>query len=838
MASTALALLALALGQGAAPQPTLLSPRTPEELAAWTLSLGEEFAGAAGDLTYRDGGTLALTYDFSGGGAYVATYRKLDTPMPVGEIRFRAKKPAEARVALRVTDAEGQTFQKSVSTYQGVWQAFAADMTGWDVSWGGKGDGILHQPVTQIGLVIDHVGLREPKGELLLADVSVVPGEPGQVETAYEGAYLVTDFGPGSGWWPNGISSLDGRVWTADFARGEAAALDHSISLFGDPRELSLTVKGGAPGSILSLRLGSHFETFGRRLGVLDGGGQTFTVPAPPEGWEFWGGENDGRVYPPLRVVTVVWERGEAPAEASELTLTALRCTTALPRHRAALLHATCEGQAADDGTVDLVATCAVWNTLPEEVSATLSLTVRDWEGAVVAEESRPVTLAGGGARTVVPMTGRIAAGTNYAECEFRLAAEGLRPAPATACWVRPLADAGSPEPNPDSMWGMGVYLYRYGGDEGGLAQMDKAAAMAQAAGVKWTREEFQWNRMEPAKGQYDWTFYDKLVETAERHGISVYGLLAYWSGWTKPYSLEGIDDYCRWAGAVVSRYKGRVKHWEVWNEPNIFFWSGPKELYPTLLAKAYRAIKQADPEAVVLGCSTAGIDLGFIKRCIDAGSPFDAVTVHPYRPDLADQAFIEELRRTAEVAENRRVWITEMGWPTQLNGGTSERRQAELLARSYLCAGASGVCDNMGWYDFRSDGPDPFYNEHNFGVLRNDLAPKPAYRALAAVCGTFADGRPVQVEGLADGLMGLGSDSAMALWTTGTGGQLECTVAEGPVTVRNLMGEVVATGNTGERLSLSVSQAPLFAMGGALELGGKLTSPTGADAPPSVVRF
>ncbi|MGB1700168.1 MAG: family 1 glycosylhydrolase, partial [Nannocystaceae bacterium] len=76
--------------------------------------------------------------------------------------------------------------------------------------------------------------------------------------------------------------------------------------------------------------------------------------------------------------------------------------------------------------------------------------------------------------------------------------------------------------------------------------------------------------------GKYDFHYYDKVVETARRHGISVYGLLAYWSRWTKPYTEEGIDDFCRWARAVVRRYKGKVKHWEIYNEPNIFFWSGP----------------------------------------------------------------------------------------------------------------------------------------------------------------------------------------------------------------------------------------------------------------------
>src|SRR5690606_4070006 len=104
-----------------------------------------------------------------------------------------------------------------------------------------------------------------------------------------------------------------------------------------------------------------------------------------------------------------------------------------------------------------------------------------------------------------------------------------------------------------------------------------------------------------------------------------------------------------------------------------------------------------------------------------------------PYRGFLSERQFIRELREVREQVGGRQVWITEMGWSTQLDG-VSEREQAQLLARCYLAAIASGACQNVSWYDFRNDGSDPFYNEYNFGVLRNDLTPKPAYRALATV--------------------------------------------------------------------------------------------------------
>ena len=114
------------------------------------------------------------------------------------------------------------------------------------------------------------------------------------------------------------------------------------------------------------------------------------------------------------------------------------------------------------------------------------------------------------------------------------------------------------------------------------------------------------------------------------------------------------------------------IKQWEIWNEPNIFFWDGPKDLYAELLTRSYAAIKETDPQAQVLGLSTAGIDQKFISRMLELQAPFDILTIHPYRTHLNDLAFIEDLQeglRPGETARRQRrpVWLTEMGWSTQL---------------------------------------------------------------------------------------------------------------------------------------------------------------------------
>jgi hypothetical protein len=124
-----------------------------------------------------------------------------------------------------------------------------------------------------------------------------------------------------------------------------------------------------------------------------------------------------------------------------------------------------------------------------------------------------------------------------------------------------------------------------------------------------------------------------------------------------------------------------------------------------------------------------------------------------------------------------REVWITEMGWTTNVPHNTmsqdfqptTQRRQAELLARAYIDAVASGVAPNISWYDFRNDGVDPINFEHNLGVITRDFRIRPAYRAYATVT-RMLQGKRVEKP------LDLGSD-VIAYRFTGPGGKDPVTV-------------------------------------------------------------
>lgn len=67
----------------------------------------------------------------------------------------------------------------------------------------------------------------------------------------------------------------------------------------------------------------------------------------------------------------------------------------------------------------------------------------------------------------------------------------------------------------------------------------------------------------------------------------------------------------------------------------------------------------------------------------------------------------------------------------------TTEKRQAEMLPRTYLIALANGV-QRVFWYNFRAGEWKPDEREHHFGIVHADFSPKPAflaYKTLTSMC-------------------------------------------------------------------------------------------------------
>ncbi|QNI33541.1 beta-xylosidase [Alloacidobacterium dinghuense] len=153
-------------------------------------------------------------------------------------------------------------------------------------------------------------------------------------------------------------------------------------------------------------------------------------------------------------------------------------------------------------------------------------------------------------------------------------------------------------------------------------------------------KPELKWSSTnvytEDAQGNpvYSWTILDQIFDAyAAAHvrpmvelGFMPKALSSradpYHIPWpTKPGDVEGWSfppkDYARWgelvyqvAAHMAQRYGTDVVsswYWEVWNEPDIFYWHGTQEEYNKLYDFAAAGVKRAIPQARVGGPATTG---------------------------------------------------------------------------------------------------------------------------------------------------------------------------------------------------------------------------------------
>lgn len=617
----------------------------------------------------------------------------------------------------------------------------------------------------------------------------------------------VAEFTSLEGWQAEGGdgNSFSGNEWKFQFAGNNSSVAirptDRAILI--PPRQCRLRVAGSSQGHPLEIAFYTHFMTFHKTLSPVSGAGEHELVfDAPPgEGWRWEGGENDGKIHGPLRLAEIRLA-GNGTTNTGRLQMIRLTALGQVPANQLCSLTADMLGRPKDRAFRVTIRGLSRDNLYGE-----LNWVVRDWAKRELERGSKRVYLPILGGAAVLDIACKaLKAPLQFAEAEFEMRAEDQQPCRALAYWLNPPETKGDTQLRPESPFGMGVYLCRYSFED-----METVAQRAQEAGVKWSREDFGWERIEPRPGQFNWEYPDRLLDCARRHGITVYPILAYFPSWSKGYTTEGIDQYVQFLRAVVTRYHGQLKQWEIWNEPNIFFWQGTKEQYAELLTKSYRAIKEIDPEAQVLGLSTSGIDYEYIQWMLQHQTPFDVLTIHPYRTGFDDAEFIADLKKASDLVrmpdgKRRPVWLTELGWATHTEHpymkqdfkANPQRTQAELIARVYLSAIASGVEPRTFWYDFRNDGADPYYFEHNLGILRHDNRPKAAfvaYRTMTSLLTGLGYQSPVEAS---PGILAYrfvdprqSGRNVIAAWSPKTDATAEFKVPDKRVKVANTMGEI-----------------------------------------------
>ncbi len=325
-------------------------------------------------------------------------------------------------------------------------------------------------------------------------------------------------------------------------------------------------------------------------------------------------------------------------------------------------------------------------------------------------------------------------------------------------------------------------------------AKRERQVQLIAEAGFHWLRQEFPWYDLEiSGRGNFEdcrhgpcisaWDKYDQIVSLAEQYGLEILVRLSSPPTWSRavgdglgPFAPpDDFNDFANYAAAVAERYQGRLRYYQVWNEPNIYQEWGNQpvdpEAYTRLLCATYARLKQVDPGLVVVSgvlAPTAELgalndaggnnlnDLIYLERmyAAGAGACFDVLSVQGYglwsgptdhrrRPLIVNYGrivFIRDLMVKHGDAD-KAIWIAEMNWnavPADLGlfptyGQVTLEQQARYAPLAYQRAQADWpwVGVNAFWFFKRADDSERNSTWYYFRMAEPDFTLLPVYHSL-----------------------------------------------------------------------------------------------------------
>ncbi|MCY4070314.1 MAG: beta-galactosidase [Chloroflexi bacterium] len=284
----------------------------------------------------------------------------------------------------------------------------------------------------------------------------------------------------------------------------------------------------------------------------------------------------------------------------------------------------------------------------------------------------------------------------------------------------------------------------------------------------------FPWAYFEPGDDQYNWTQADIIVRHAKNQGLRIIARLGLVPDWARPATSEGrattlnylpeasFDDFAQYASQLAARYPEEIRHFIIWNEPNLSFEWGYRPVDPAayvrLLGLSYRAIKEANPQALVLAGalaptnevqgSPAGLNENiYLREMYSSGAAphFDALAVHSYgstepadaepSADRLNFRRVEFLRQIMVEAGDaaKPVFITESGWNDHPRWTGAVRPSQRL---QYTIKAFEFAQSNWNWaqqlciWAFRYPAPLNGYPD-NFTLVSPEFDLKPIYYAI-----------------------------------------------------------------------------------------------------------
>ncbi|MCC7258116.1 MAG: hypothetical protein IT486_07060 [Gammaproteobacteria bacterium] len=272
------------------------------------------------------------------------------------------------------------------------------------------------------------------------------------------------------------------------------------------------------------------------------------------------------------------------------------------------------------------------------------------------------------------------------------------------------------------------------------------------------------WTDIQPTARRWEFERLDRYADLADAHGVELVLPLGLSPPWASarptepsaygPGKAAEPRDLSAWRGyveRVALRYRGRIRVFELWNEPNLAkFFSGTPETMLMLAREAHAIIKRVDPQAIVVSPSATGFDRGtrWLNEYLALGGAqyADVIGFHFYVSPQPPEAAVPVIARVREVLARHGVdkplWNTEAGWvienaearadPTAVGFSADIRPVAPDLAAAYvsrflILLWAGGVERNY-WYA---------WDNKAMGLIEpKSRTLKPAARAYAVTAG------------------------------------------------------------------------------------------------------
>jgi len=244
----------------------------------------------------------------------------------------------------------------------------------------------------------------------------------------------------------------------------------------------------------------------------------------------------------------------------------------------------------------------------------------------------------------------------------------------------------------------VGAYL-----DLAKLPAKEQAAEVARLsrAGVTAVRLPLDWNRVEPKSGRFTWKADDAAVNAARAKKLDVTLVLgpnAVWavsSAWQVPLKERScsipwsISLWERYVRQAATHFRGRVRYWQVREQPNIRNFRGSRSEYLRLVAAAARVLRKVDPNALLVVPEAGSLDVAEIDRLCGSSLRTACSVLGLYLPastDLSSPALAwavlnQDVPGLAK-APRRQLWVL----------GSAGNPSPDSLQQQYLLASVFGA--------------------------------------------------------------------------------------------------------------------------------------------------